>query len=121
MLPTARGVAWNDSKGILGIVQAIASSTQLSLGGLLTHAGQAYHARSKRQVMDIHQDTIQRMNQAREKLARVQPRDIAQAGRVSGITPADLAVLTVAVEAARRKRKERTNIVPSPPSEGEGG
>ncbi|MBL8852238.1 MAG: tRNA uridine-5-carboxymethylaminomethyl(34) synthesis enzyme MnmG, partial [Planctomycetaceae bacterium] len=31
--------------------------------------------------------------EAREKLTRIRPRDLAQAGRVSGITPADLAVL----------------------------
>jgi tRNA uridine 5-carboxymethylaminomethyl modification enzyme len=31
--------------------------------------------------------------EAKEKLARVQPGDLAQAGRISGITPADLAVL----------------------------
>jgi tRNA uridine 5-carboxymethylaminomethyl modification enzyme len=31
--------------------------------------------------------------EAREKLSRIRPRDMAQAGRVSGITPADLAVL----------------------------
>jgi tRNA uridine 5-carboxymethylaminomethyl modification enzyme len=34
-------------------------------------------------------------NEAREKLARVQPRSLAQAGRISGITPADLALLMV--------------------------
>ena len=34
-------------------------------------------------------------NEAKEKFARVQPADIAQAGRISGITPADLAVLTL--------------------------
>ena len=31
--------------------------------------------------------------EARDKLSRVQPRDVGQAGRISGITPADLAVV----------------------------
>ncbi len=34
-------------------------------------------------------------HEAREKLSRIRPGDLAQAGRVSGITPADLAVLMV--------------------------
>lgn len=34
-------------------------------------------------------------HEAKEKLTRVQPRDLGQAGRISGITPADLAVLMV--------------------------
>jgi len=33
--------------------------------------------------------------EAREKLSRIRPTDLGQAGRVSGITPADLAVLAV--------------------------
>ena len=33
--------------------------------------------------------------EAQEKLARVQPRNLGQAGRISGITPADLALLRV--------------------------
>jgi len=36
--------------------------------------------------------------EAREKLARFRPADLAQAGRISGITPADLAVLMVYLE-----------------------
>ena len=36
--------------------------------------------------------------EAREKLTRIQPKDLGQAGRVSGITPADLAVLAVHLE-----------------------
>ena len=41
--------------------------------------------------------------EAREKLGRVRPADVGQAGRVSGITPADLSVLVVALERAGRR------------------
>jgi tRNA uridine 5-carboxymethylaminomethyl modification enzyme len=43
--------------------------------------------------------------EAREKLARFQPGNLAQAGRISGITPADLAVLVVHLEGRARPRK----------------
>jgi tRNA uridine 5-carboxymethylaminomethyl modification enzyme len=39
--------------------------------------------------------------EAREKLATVQPRTLGQAGRVSGITPADLALVLVHLESRR--------------------
>ena len=39
--------------------------------------------------------------EAREKLARVRPMNLAQAGRISGITPADLAILLVHLEGRR--------------------
>jgi tRNA uridine 5-carboxymethylaminomethyl modification enzyme len=45
--------------------------------------------------------------EAREKLARFQPGNLAQAGRISGITPADLAVLLVHLEGNARKREAR--------------
>ena len=41
--------------------------------------------------------------EAREKLAKIRPRDLAQAGRISGITPADLAVLLVYLESRNRQ------------------
>lgn len=41
--------------------------------------------------------------EAREKLSRIRPVDLAQAGRISGITPADLAVLMVHLEGRRRE------------------
>ena len=40
--------------------------------------------------------------EAREKFAKIRPRDLDQASRISGITPADVAVLTVYLEAGRR-------------------
>jgi tRNA uridine 5-carboxymethylaminomethyl modification enzyme len=40
----------------------------------------------------------QMRREAREKLSRVQPRNLGQAGRISGITPADLALLRVYLE-----------------------
>jgi tRNA uridine 5-carboxymethylaminomethyl modification enzyme len=41
--------------------------------------------------------------EAREKLVRVQPADLAQAARISGITPADLTVLMVHLESRSRR------------------
>jgi tRNA uridine 5-carboxymethylaminomethyl modification enzyme len=39
--------------------------------------------------------------EAREQLARIRPRTLGQAGRVSGITPADLALVLVHLEGRR--------------------
>jgi tRNA uridine 5-carboxymethylaminomethyl modification enzyme len=41
-------------------------------------------------------------HEAREKLSRVRPGTLAQAGRVSGITPADLAVLMLYLRDPKR-------------------
>lgn len=42
--------------------------------------------------------------EAREKLMRIRPETLEQAARIPGISPADLALLTLRVEAARRQR-----------------
>jgi tRNA uridine 5-carboxymethylaminomethyl modification enzyme len=53
----------------------------------------------KRIPRDFNYEEVRHLRQeAREKFARVQPQDLAQAGRISGITPADLAVLMLHVE-----------------------
>ena len=58
--------------------------------------------------------------EAREKLARIRPIDLAQAGRISGITPADLAVLLVHLEGRRRSRGGGS-LPPSVEQTGDGG
>ena len=40
--------------------------------------------------------------EVKEKLARVRPRSVGQAGRIPGITPAAVAILLVALERRRR-------------------
>jgi tRNA uridine 5-carboxymethylaminomethyl modification enzyme len=44
---------------------------------------------------------VQLRTEAREKLSRIRPASLAQAGRISGITPADLALVMVHLEARR--------------------
>jgi tRNA uridine 5-carboxymethylaminomethyl modification enzyme len=45
--------------------------------------------------------------EAREKLSRIRPESVGQASRISGITPADLAVLLIYLESQGRCQSER--------------
>ena len=42
--------------------------------------------------------------EARQQLARVQPRTLGQASRIAGVTPADIALLLIHIERMRRAR-----------------
>ena len=46
-------------------------------------------------------------NEARQKLIKVRPGTLAQAGRIPGLTPADVQLLWVIIESRRRKSSER--------------
>ncbi|WP_437184914.1 tRNA uridine-5-carboxymethylaminomethyl(34) synthesis enzyme MnmG [Planctomicrobium sp. SH668] len=50
-------------------------------------------------------------SEAQDKFSRVQPADLGQASRISGITPADLAVLTLYLKEPRRLRPEQSDAV----------
>ncbi len=47
-------------------------------------------------------------NEAKDKFSKVKPADIAQAGRISGITPADLAILTLYLHEPNRMSQKST-------------
>lgn len=44
--------------------------------------------------------------EARQKLAKIQPRSVGQAARISGVSPADISILLVYLEQYRRREEE---------------
>jgi tRNA uridine 5-carboxymethylaminomethyl modification enzyme len=61
---------------------------------------------NKRLPEDLDYEGIQGLRlEARQKLARIRPASVGQAGRISGVSPADIAVLLVYLE--KRAREER--------------
>ena len=56
---------------------------------------------------DIDYDAIHSLaTEARDKLKKVKPLDIAQASRISGVNPADISILLVYIEQGNVKRVE---------------
>ncbi len=46
-------------------------------------------------------------DEAREKLIRIRPRSVGQAGRISGVSPADVSVLVIYLEQQKRLKEEK--------------
>ncbi len=65
---------------------------------------------SKKLSPDIPYDQITGLRlEARSKLAQRKPSSLGQASRISGVSPADIAVLLVYLESKKREGKEETN------------
>ena len=83
------GVPWQDLDGISALAQAVQKAPNLSLIGLLTHAGHTYHARSKAEVVAIYDETESRLLALQEQL-RTQGFDpIISVGDTPGCSLAD--------------------------------
>lgn len=62
------GIDWNDENGIEKLCKKILSTKNLNLQGLLTHAGQTYHASSPDEIHSLYKESNQRMTDLRESL-----------------------------------------------------
>jgi len=62
------GISWEKTAEILDISRQITASRHIRLTGILTHAGDTYHARSKQEVIERYSISVQRMNAVRQAL-----------------------------------------------------
>ncbi len=63
------GVRWQDAAALRAVAQAVQSGPQMTLAGLLTHAGHSYQAASASEIEAIYAETVARLTAAREALA----------------------------------------------------
>ena len=67
----------------------------------------ARHMEETRLAEDIPYDRIEHLRlEARQKLLKQKPVSLGAAGRIPGVNPADVAVLTVWLEKQKREQKE---------------
>ena len=62
------GVSWEDSRRILSLAQTIQKSPRMTFGGLLTHSGHTYHAKSTDEVKSIYSETLSRLSKVKQGL-----------------------------------------------------
>lgn len=101
-----RGIPLSELEEAFGILQGIPYDVKLSCETEIRYAGylkrsEEQIARAKKTAKTLLPDGIDYAKieglrlEAREKLARVRPRDLGQAERIPGVNPADVAVLMV--------------------------
>ena len=66
---------------------------------------------AKKIPVDFDYSTVDGLNrETKEKLSRIRPADLAMAGRIPGITPAAVTIISVQLEIKRRQDKETLNL-----------
>ncbi len=59
------GIEWNDQNQIQRIHDLISSNNSLRFLGYLTHSGHTYKAKSKKDIVDIYNDTLEKLSSLR--------------------------------------------------------
>lgn len=62
------GLEWHQFDHIIELARRITQTDNLRLRGILTHAGQTYHARSKGEIESIHAESVSSMRVVHEQL-----------------------------------------------------
>ena len=102
--------------GVIGWGQGVTPMLAERLETEIKYAG--YIARQDRMIRDMarrektlipedfsYQELTGLTLEAREKLARIRPRSLGQAGRIPGVSPSDLAQLSIALAAAQKNKE----------------
>ncbi len=63
------GLGVRDTQSVLSLAKAVQRHTHLRLRGLLTHAGQTYHAHSPQEIREMYTASVQAMNDLRFNIA----------------------------------------------------
>ncbi|MFC1555173.1 alanine racemase, partial [candidate division KSB1 bacterium] len=63
------GLDFSDTSKILDVVRGINECDNLILEGLLTHTGHSYHAKSEDEIRNLFAETVERLNNVKERLA----------------------------------------------------
>jgi len=75
----------------------------------LSHVARFQQTEGKKIPFSFDYDGVSSLSrEVREKLKKIQPRSLGQASRISGVTPAAISILMIAME--KRKREERRNF-----------
>ena len=113
------GVSYDLLAGIIGRGEGVTPMMAGRIETEIKYAG--YIARQQRQIKEVqrHENTLipedfayeglQGLSmEAREKLNKIRPRTLAQAGRIPGVSPSDVAQLSIALVAEARRAQQTT-------------